>query len=133
MRRFLVSIYNDSHPQLYDYHLTLKNNILISAAKIEKIGNFSLMPLLVLIISIIYFNHSVQSVVVVYERVLCDWYTIIKKITKMSSLKILGNMKWENNGFFWGGGAVPILKSMWPHCNKTAETLKTLFLSAGNF
>lgn len=108
MRQFLVSIYNDSHPQLYDYHLTLKNNILISAAKIEKIGNFSLMPLLVLIISIIYFNHSVQSVVVVYERVLCDWYTIIKKNHKNVQPEDIRKHEMRKQWIFFGGGELSL-------------------------
>lgn len=59
-------------------------------------GNFYLMPP-VLIIPVIYFNcFCTVSCSCVYEReyFVTLWYTIIKKKpTKMSSLKMSGNMK----------------------------------------
>ena len=99
-------------------------------------GNFYLMPP-VLIIPVIYFNcFCTVSCSCVYEReyFVTLWYTIIKKKpTKMSSLKMSGNMKWENNVFFFFFAidsdctCVTILKRIWPHCDKIAEILKPCF------
>jgi len=135
----LTSVYNDSHlcfPTTGSLLLTLKNEILISTAKIEKIGNFYLMSL-VLIIPNPYFNcfSTVSVAVCVWEYSGTLWCTRTKKITKMFSLKI--SVMWHEKTmvlflflFLFAIDSacicVIILRSMWPHCNKIAETLKTV-------